>query len=55
VGSPQGTSAFAKRDDCAEALLELSWGGDLQAAQVATACRSAIRNGTLSLQEMQTF
>jgi DNA mismatch repair protein MutL len=45
-----------KRDDCAEALLELSWGGDLQTAQVATACRSAIRNGTpLSLQEMQTL
>ncbi len=45
-----------KRDDCAEALLELSWGGDLQAAQVATACRSAIRNGMpLSLQEMQTL
>ncbi len=45
-----------KRDDCAEALLELSWGGDLQAAQVATACRSAIRNGTpLSLEQMQTL
>ncbi|NET58533.1 MAG: DNA mismatch repair endonuclease MutL [Symploca sp. SIO2E6] len=43
-----------ERDDCAEALLELSLGGDLQAAQVATACRSAIRNGTpLSLPEMQ--
>lgn len=45
-----------KRDDCAKALLELSWGGDLQTAQVATACRSAIRNGTiLSIQEMQTL
>jgi DNA mismatch repair protein MutL len=44
------------RDDCAEALLELSWGGDLQTAQVATACRSAIRNGTpLSLEEMQSL
>ncbi|MBV8885642.1 MAG: DNA mismatch repair endonuclease MutL [Chroococcidiopsidaceae cyanobacterium CP_BM_RX_35] len=44
------------RDDCVEALLELSWGGDLQAAQVATACRTAIRNGTpLSLTEMQTL
>jgi len=44
------------RDDCAEALLELSWGGDLQTAQVATACRSAIRNGTpLNLLEMQTL
>ena len=45
-----------KRNDCTEALLELSQGGDLQAAQVATACRSAIRNGmALSLQEMQTL
>ena len=44
------------REDCADAILELSWGGDLQAAQVAVACRSAIRNGTcLSLQEMQTL
>lgn len=44
------------RDDCAEALLELSLGGDLQTAQVATACRSAIRNGTpLSLAQMQTL
>ncbi|PSB19920.1 DNA mismatch repair endonuclease MutL [Phormidesmis priestleyi ULC007] len=44
------------RDDCAEALIELSLGGDLQSAQVATACRSAIRNGTpLSLTEMQTL
>ncbi|MBD2578642.1 DNA mismatch repair endonuclease MutL [Oscillatoria sp. FACHB-1406] len=42
------------REDCAAALLELSWGGDLQTAQVAVACRSAIRNGTvLSLPEMQ--
>ncbi len=46
---------LAKRDDCADALLELSC-GDLQAAQVATACRSAIRNGTpLTLPEMQTL
>ncbi len=45
-----------KREDCANALLELSLGGDLQTAQVATACRSAIRNGTpLSLPEMQTL
>lgn len=44
------------RDDCVEALLELSLGGNLQAAQVATACRSAIRNGTpLSLEQMQTL
>jgi len=34
------------REDCAEALLELSLGGDLQTAQVAIACRTAIRNGT---------
>jgi DNA mismatch repair protein MutL len=47
---------LSKRDDCADALLELSWGGDLQQAQVATACRSAIRNGTpLSLPEMQNL
>jgi DNA mismatch repair protein MutL len=45
-----------QRDDCAEAILELSWGGDLQTAQVAVACRSAIRNGTpLTLAEMQTL
>ncbi|RUR76255.1 DNA mismatch repair endonuclease MutL [Chlorogloeopsis fritschii PCC 9212] len=45
-----------QRDDCADAILELSWGGDLQTAQVAVACRSAIRNGTpLSLPEMQTL
>jgi DNA mismatch repair protein MutL len=42
------------RDDCRSALLELSSGGDLQTAQVATACRSAIRNGTpMTLPEMQ--
>lgn len=47
---------LTKRDDCAAALLELSLGGDLQTAQVATACRSAIRNGTpLSLHQMQTL
>ncbi|MCC5614903.1 DNA mismatch repair endonuclease MutL [Nostoc sp. CHAB 5836] len=44
------------RDDCAEAILELSWGGDLQTAQVAVACRSAIRNGTpMNHEEMQTL
>ena len=38
----------------AEALLELSQGGDLQAAQVAIACRTALRNGTpLTLEAMQ--
>lgn len=47
---------LAQRDDCAEALRELSQGGDLQTAQVATACRSAIRNGVpLTLEEMQTL
>ncbi len=45
---------LTKRNDCRDALRELSLGGDLQTAQVATACRSAIRNGTpLSLPEMQ--
>ncbi len=45
-----------QREDCADAILELSWGGDLQTAQVAVACRSAIRNGTkMSLPEMQTL
>ncbi|MGK7878047.1 MAG: DNA mismatch repair endonuclease MutL [Xenococcaceae cyanobacterium] len=45
-----------KREDCTDALIELSWGGDLQEAQVATACRSAIRNGTpLNLPEMQVL
>ncbi len=45
---------LSQRDDCQKALVELSLGGDLQAAQVATACRSAIRNGTpMKLVEMQ--
>ncbi|PSB28772.1 DNA mismatch repair endonuclease MutL [Stenomitos frigidus] len=49
-------ASLAQREDYTEALLELSLGGDLQTAQVATACRSAIRNGTsLTLQEMQTL
>jgi DNA mismatch repair protein MutL len=40
--------------EIAAALLELSQGGDLAAAQVAIACRSAIRNGTpMSQLEMQ--
>jgi DNA mismatch repair protein MutL len=44
------------REDLAAAILELSLGGDLQAAQVAVACRCAIRNGTsLSLPEMQSL
>ncbi|NET45514.1 DNA mismatch repair endonuclease MutL [Okeania sp. SIO2B3] len=47
---------LAKRNDCAEALIELSNGGDLESAKVATSCRSAIRNGTpLSLPEMQSL
>lgn len=44
---------LAEREDCAQALIEISR-GDLQAAQVAIACRTAIRNGTaLTLIEMQ--
>ncbi len=44
------------RPDCAAALLELSQGCDLQTAQVAVACRTAIRNGQpLTLPEMQTL
>jgi len=47
---------LADRDDCAEALVELSLGGDLPTAQAAIACRTAIRNGTLlTQQEMQTL
>lgn len=43
-----------QRSDCGEALLEISRGGDLETAQVAIACRSAIRNGTpLTLAQMQ--
>ncbi len=45
-----------QRNDCYQALIELSQGGDLQTAQVATACRSAIRNGTpLNLSQMQNL
>ncbi len=45
---------LVSRDDRLAALIELSQVGDLQTAQVATACRSAIRNGTsLSLAQMQ--
>ncbi len=47
---------LAEREDCLDALIELSYGGDLQSAQVATACRSAIRNGTpLELPQMQNL
>ncbi len=45
---------LALRGDCADALLELSSSGDLDAALVATACRTAIRNGEpLDPAEMQ--
>ncbi len=47
---------LANRQDCPDALLELSLGGDLPTAQAAIACRSAIRNGMpLTLTEMQTL
>ncbi len=42
------------REDCLDALLELSWGGDLDAAQVSIACRTAVKNGTpLTINQMQ--
>ncbi|MEO1445703.1 MAG: DNA mismatch repair protein MutL, partial [Cyanobacteria bacterium J06635_11] len=44
---------LSDRDDCADALLELSLGGDLDTALVATACRTAIRNGTPLTAETQ--
>ncbi|WP_373478421.1 DNA mismatch repair endonuclease MutL [Geminocystis sp.] len=45
-----------QREDSLDALMELSWGGDLDSAQVAIACRSAIRNGTkLTIKEMQNI
>lgn len=48
--------ALVERGDRADALLELSLGGNLDAAIVATACRTAIRNGTsLELPQMQTL
>ncbi|WP_008312450.1 DNA mismatch repair endonuclease MutL [Leptolyngbya sp. PCC 6406] len=37
---------LADRLDCADALRELSQGSDLDSALVATACRTAVRNGT---------
>ncbi len=44
------------REDSADAIRELSSGANLEAALVATACRTAIRNGTpLSVDEMQTL
>ncbi len=45
-----------QRPDQAEAVWEMSLGGDLATAQAAIACRTAIKNGTpLSLPEMQTL
>lgn len=47
---------LSKRDDRQDALIELSLGGDLETAQIATACRSAIRNGTpMNLSQMQAL
>ena len=44
------------RTDLPDALLELSLGGNLDTAQVAIACRTAIRNGTpLDLATLQTL
>lgn len=52
----QAPAPLQNREDLAEALVELSLGPDLDAALVATACRTALRNGTpLSLPEMQTL
>jgi DNA mismatch repair protein MutL len=49
-------SLLAQRPDCQEVLYELSHCATLQPALVATACRSAIRNGeTLTLGQMQTL
>ena len=48
--------SLKERADCADAIKELSQGANLEAALVATACRTAIRNGTsLSPEEMQTL
>jgi len=47
---------LARRADSVEAILELSLGDDLETALVATACRTAIRNGQpLALPEMQSL
>ncbi|MEM9212806.1 MAG: DNA mismatch repair endonuclease MutL [Cyanobacteria bacterium P01_F01_bin.150] len=46
--------ALVGREDCSDALTELSQGGNIDEAIVATACRTAIRNGTPMTQpEMQ--
>ena len=47
---------LTERSDCEAALIELSQCESIEAALAATACRSAIRNGTaLTLLEMQTL
>ncbi|MGI0482996.1 DNA mismatch repair endonuclease MutL [Geminocystis sp. CENA526] len=49
-------SALLNRADCLDALIELSWGGDIDSAQVSIACRTAIRNGTkLTIKQMQNI
>jgi DNA mismatch repair protein MutL len=46
--------SLCQRSDCLDALYELSHCSSLQPALVATACRSALRNGEpLTLQQMQ--
>lgn len=48
--------ALLNKEDCTSALIELSWGGDIDTAQVAIACRTAIRNGTkLTMKQMQSI
>ncbi|MGB3200768.1 MAG: DNA mismatch repair endonuclease MutL, partial [Nodosilinea sp.] len=52
----QAPEPLGDRDDLPDALLELSLGGSLDTAQVAIACRTAIRNGTpLDLPTLQTL
>lgn len=52
----QAPAPLVVREDLPDALIELSLGGNLDTAQVAVACRTAIRNGTpLSLATMQTL
>lgn len=52
----QAPAPLTRRDDLPDALLEISLGGDLNAALVAVACRTAIRNGTpLDLKTMQAL
>ena len=52
----QAPAPLKNRPDLAEALRELSLGQNFDAALVAVACRTALRNGTpLSLPEMQAI